>query len=85
MPLLLQPEAVDFWLNATAEQVQSKILLIVGVLFSTLAAAVASVAPQDDGVGFHLLSIIIFAVGFVCMTVNFLGNERAVAKIWGDR
>ena len=23
MPLLLQPEAVDFWLNATAEQVQS--------------------------------------------------------------
>jgi hypothetical protein len=56
-----------------------------GVLFSALAAAVVYVAPQDDGFGFHIPSIAFFAVGFVCMTVGFLGNDRAVAKTWGNR
>jgi len=28
---------------------------------------------------------VFFGIGFVCMTVGFLGNDRAVAKIWGNR
>lgn len=62
-----------------------KILLVMGLLFCGLAAAVAYVAPRDDGFGFLIPLSVFSMVGFVCIIVGVLGNDRAVAKIWGNR
>ena len=48
-----------------------KLLIVMGVLFSGLAAGV-----YLAGRG---------AVGVVCLVVGGLGNERAVSRIWGNK
>ena len=61
------------------------ILKVVGCLFfvlSTLSLVAGIVASQ---MGALLPSLVFFSVGFVCMVVGFLGNDRAVAKIWKSR
>ena len=61
-----------------------KILLVLSTLFSILAAAVlASAQGQDAG---YLLPVFLFGgAGMLGFIIGFLGNERAVAKIWGSR
>ena len=57
-------------------------LIFLGVLFSALATAVYYVADgQDSG---YLIPVIVFgSVGFLSLLIGFIGNDRAVAKIWG--
>lgn len=62
-----------------------KVLVAVGVLFSFLAAVVLMMMPPDAEKGYFLPVIIFGAVAVVAMVVAFLGNDRAVSKLWGSR
>ena len=60
------------------------ILLAMSVLFCGLASLVAYLGQGEDPG--YLLPVVIFGgVGIIGLIVGFLGNERAVAKIWGSR
>jgi len=62
-----------------------KILIVISILFSSLATAVFYFIPVDSDLGYYFPVVIfglIAAVGFI---VGVLGTERAVAKIWGSR
>tara|TARA_R110002167_G_scaffold211524_5_gene416113 strand:+ start:343 stop:516 length:174 start_codon:yes stop_codon:yes gene_type:complete len=55
------------------------------VLFLVLSiiSLIATVSASQWG---GLIPILIFfIVSFVCMIVGFLGNDQAVAKIWGSK
>ena len=62
-----------------------KILLFMGGLsfFLTIISLIAAiVASQIAG----FLPILVFLIGgFVCVIVGLLGNDHAVAKIWGSK
>ncbi len=60
------------------------VLLVMGGLFSGLAALVLFLAQGED-LG-YLLPVVVFAcIGLVSLLVGSLGNDRAVAKIWNAR
>ncbi len=61
------------------------ILKVVGGLFlvlSTLSLVGGIVTSQ---MGALIPSLVFFLVGFICLVVGFLGNDRAVARIWSIR
>ena len=58
-----------------------KILLVVGGLFLPIISAVAAVYASRPGA--FIPFTVFFLVGLVCEIVGLLGNDRAVAKIWG--
>ncbi len=60
------------------------ILLVMGFLFSSLAAAVLVVSGGTE-IGYILPIVIFGGTGLVSFVVGFLGTDRAVAKIWGSR
>jgi len=62
-----------------------KILIALGALFLllSLGCLYASIAA-DASAGF-LPAAVFFVVGAVCQVVGWLGNERAVARIWKSR
>ena len=62
-----------------------KILIVIGVLFLGLASAVAYLAFDMGDVGFMIPVVVFFSVSLVTLAVGFLGTDRAVAKIWGNR
>jgi len=62
-----------------------KILLIVGILFLSLASIIISLSGLSEGYGFIIPTLIFSAVSLVCLVVGALGSDRAVAKIWGSR
>ncbi|HFE37662.1 MAG TPA: hypothetical protein ENK06_04465 [Gammaproteobacteria bacterium] len=60
------------------------ILLVMSAIFAGLGTAVFFVAPGDDLS--YLLPVILFVGGGVLgILIGLLGNDRAVAKIWGSR
>jgi len=59
------------------------ILIVMGSLFSGLAASVFLLSWGDD-MGYVLPVVIFGGVGFLCLLLGFIGNDRAVAKIWGS-
>lgn len=62
-----------------------KILLAVSLLFSLMCAALLYLMPADADKG-YLVPVAIFGlVALVGLIVGLLGNDRAVAKIWGNR
>lgn len=62
-----------------------KILLAVSLLFSLLCAALVYLIPAEADKG-YLVPVVVFGlVALVGFIVGLLGNDRAVAKIWGDR
>lgn len=61
-----------------------KILIIVSLLFSFLAAVVLSLNHGGD-MGYLFPVVVFGVVGVVGLVVGFLGSDRAVAKIWGSR
>ena len=69
----------------TYKPLNRKILIVVGLLFSVLAAITVYVSFDKDGYGYLIPVAVFFSVGFVCIIVGLLGNDRAVAKIWGSR
>ena len=60
------------------------ILIVVGVLFNLLCLVSLYLSGDTEGYGFLLPVIVFFTVSFVCLVVGILGNERAVAKMWGQ-
>jgi len=62
-----------------------KILWAVSVLFSGLGVLVIFLLPEDGDPGYWFPAIIFCLLGATGMIVAALGNDRAVAKIWGNR
>ena len=61
------------------------ILLVIAFLFSGLAALVVYLSPDSDDMGYLIPVIVFSGVSIVGFIVGLLGNDRAVAKIWGNR
>lgn len=62
-----------------------RILLAVSLLFSLLCAALVYLIPAEADKG-YLVPVVVFGlVALVGFIVGLLGNDRAVAKIWGNR
>lgn len=64
---------------------QRTILLAVSALFSILILAVFVFASKTEGNGYLIPVVVFSAVALVGFVVGLLGNERAVAKIWGNK
>jgi len=62
-----------------------KILLVIGVMFLGLGSAVAYLAIDNGDTGFAFPVLVFVVISLVTLVVGLLGNERAVAKIWGNR
>jgi len=75
------------------------ILIIVGLLFSGLASLVfvlshkvtqevlpdvAQISAQADSIGYLIPVLFFGGAGILCLLIGLLGNDRAVAKIWGS-
>jgi hypothetical protein len=62
-----------------------KVLLVMGLL-SFVLSIVSFIASVVAGQWAGFLPILIFFIGgFICMTIGFLGNDYAVARIWGSK
>lgn len=62
-----------------------KILLAVSALFSIMCAAIIYLMPADADKG-YLIPVVVFGlVAATGLIVGLLGDDRAVAKIWGNR
>jgi len=56
-------------------------LLVIGALFSGLAAALFLLVPGEDLA--YLFPVVVFGgVGLISLLIGSIGNDRAVAKIW---
>jgi drug/metabolite transporter (DMT)-like permease len=64
---------------------QRYILLACSVLFLFLAGVSLYFGLNAGGAGAYIPAIVFFLVGLACLVVSLLGNERAVAKIWGGK
>ena len=66
---------------------QRTILLAVSSLFTVLIIAICafSLSAGGDSYGFLIPVVVFSGVALVGFVVGFLGNERAVAKIWGNK
>ena len=68
-----------------AKPLNRKILIVIGVLFSFLVSVVIYLS-YDKGEPGYLIPVVVFScVAIVALIVGFLGTDRAVAKIWGNR
>lgn len=61
------------------------ILWVVGILFLGLGSALALFMPKDLDTAVYVPIIIFGVVGLFAMLIAWLGSERAVAKVWGNR
>ena len=68
-----------------AKPLNRKILIIIGVLFSFLASVVIYLSYDKGEPGYFIPVVVFSGVAIVALVVGFLGNDRAVAKIWGNR
>ncbi|MFT7235330.1 MAG: hypothetical protein ACI9QV_000904 [Methylophagaceae bacterium] len=62
-----------------------KILIFMGLVFAGLTSLVLNFIPEGVGVSFLIPVIVFGLIAMVTLVVGFLGNERAVAKIWGNK
>lgn len=69
----------------TYKPLNRKILIVVGMLFNVLWLFTAYLYAGKGSYDFLLPVIVFFAAGLVCLVVGILGNDRAVAKMWGNR
>lgn len=59
------------------------ILIVIGCLFLGLAGIVFSMAEGQD-IGYYFPVVIFSIISLLGFIIGFLGNERAVATIWGN-
>jgi len=59
------------------------ILIVIGFLFNGLATIVFFMAQGED-IGYYFPVLILGSIGILGFIIGSLGNERAVAKIWGN-
>lgn len=62
-----------------------KILIAVGLMFASIAAIVILYILHNNAYGYFLPALVFSVVAIVSLVVGTLGNERAVAKIWGNK
>ncbi len=60
------------------------ILLLMSTMFCSLAIAVLFVA-QGQALSYLIPVFVFGGGGLLGLVIGFLGNDRAVAKIWGSR
>lgn len=65
--------------------VNRKILVAVGILFTFLSIISLYFGYGTAGYGYLIPVLVFFVVGFISFIVGFLGSDRAVSKIWGNR
>lgn len=61
-----------------------KILIVVSCLFSGLSALIVVISRSVDA-GYLFPAVVFGLIGLTGLIVGLLGNDRAVAKIWGSR
>jgi hypothetical protein len=61
------------------------ILIVMGAIFAILSTAVAAMAADTGSAGYYIPVVVFGLVSFVILIVGFLGNERAVSSIWGNK
>lgn len=61
------------------------ILWVVGLLFLGLGSALAIFIPAGIDVAVYVPVGVFCLVGLFAVIVAWLGTERAVAKVWGNR
>ncbi len=82
-PILATFESgTDEYVYKTSHRV---ILIVMGVIFSILSIAVAIMASEADSMGYYIPAVTFGLVSLVTLVVGLLGNERAVASIWGTK
>jgi hypothetical protein len=59
--------------------------MVVGVLFVLLSLVSLVAAVYAAQPGAWIPFVVFFSAGAVCLIVGFLGSDRAVAKIWGNK
>lgn len=62
-----------------------KILLFISFIFFCLAMLVLYLTPTGSGFDYALPVIVFMIIAIVGLVIGLLGNERAIAKIWGTR
>lgn len=53
-------------------------------VFPEVLPKAAQVSTQADGIGYLIPVVFFGATGILCLLIGLLGNDRAVAKIWGS-
>lgn len=61
------------------------ILNAMSVLFLGLAGSVLFFAVKQDAFGYFLPIVLFGGVGLFGLIIGLLGEDRAVAKVWGSR
>ena len=61
-----------------------KILIFISLVFTALALLVMAMNPGDD-MGYSFPVLVFGLLGLLGLVVGTLGNDRAVAAIWGNR
>lgn len=59
------------------------ILIIMGSLFTGLASLVYVLAKGGDA-GYFIPVVVFGGAGLLSLLIGLIGNDRAVAKIWGS-
>lgn len=59
------------------------ILIVIGFIFSGLATLLFFMAQGED-IGYFFPVLIFGAIGLTGFVIGFLGNDRAVATLWGN-
>jgi hypothetical protein len=62
-----------------------KILVAMGIMFGGIAVIAITYILRNEAYGYFLPALVFSAVSLTCLIVGWLGNERAVAKIWGNK
>jgi hypothetical protein len=62
-----------------------KILIAMGLMFAGLSAVLTMNIIANETYGYFIPVIVFSSVALVSIIVGTLGNERAVAKIWGNK
>ncbi|WP_016955485.1 hypothetical protein [Catenovulum agarivorans] len=70
--------------NYVYKPLNRTILIVVGLLFAVLGSAVTWLSPKEE-LGFLIPLVVFGGASFVCLIVGLLGNDKAVAKIWGGK
>ena len=61
------------------------VLIVVSFIFLFLSLVSLAAAIYTAQPGAPVPFVVFFSAGAVCAIVGFLGSDRAVAKIWGNR
>jgi len=61
------------------------ILIMVGALFMLLSGFLVSLGITYNQSGVLIPCVVFFLVAVTALVVGFLGSDRAVSKIWGNK